>query len=943
MCDKDSLANYRPLRISRPLLSSTNIPPQVLDTMAGDHKCPVCQSTFTRPQHVARHMRSHTGDRPYKCQHCGDQFARSDLLSRHINKCHASEKPPTTTAPSRRKGFAAASRATTSKQACDQCVTSSLPCDGANPCSKCVQRKCRCTYVKFHRQTAPAGPGHPLPPSLPPAGVARHSISLGAPRLPDDFLLAPPPGTMNLSSMYAPQHQYAIHSSAVYPHDYTSLPPLASALAPSESPMPSVLQGQHRDVIDNPDAMARMRAQAELLSRAGVMQNGSLTLAQPAPSTDTSGALPGLYAAAAGAQDAQYDRQYDRYTLPPPVQWEAQRHYSQKDFEEPYGPRSQSHPTTVSYSAAGAAGGEPSLQTHPPTAVASSSYHTGAASGAPYPHGAATSLYTQQQAQPRSDDMSGSEGEFSSDAASTGTGHSHSIPSSANSSAVHLPLPGFNNLRTRADMGGKEHEQQRYQGEGQSTNSHEGEGGFSSAFGLMSLDDPNVLAGLSNDGQPFFSGFPFSPGNSTNGLSLATPTQDLIAQLKSAGGREGMDSKEMRDFWKMYLKTPLTGPNSSGGGGIMFPLQTPTGPGSQLGHGMVGAGRPSPPRRHSRVASLPSMKTPPLFAEERLGSYARPSTGDASQSQDPHANAYQGQPQQGGYNSTVRTTLHDTEDLKSYEQAVLARNAPMQLNLVRKRKESAASGQGAGKSKSMSPVVPPAAFARPPSTSLPGTGMSKIAELLNRPASSSSAGTAASSAGSVSVSVSHSVSGPSSDAGAALGQASSSLAHAFGGEHAQAQAQAQAEQADSYEYMAQHQQQQQQQTSSSASFRPSFKRLASQTLGPANAKRALLGPAGWDHDEVDDVEEEEDGGEYDYDYDDEEGKGESEREREREREEERRDRDRDRDCDRAMGSLRHGGAAGAGGYGVGDAAAAAAASDSPRARMAAGAGLPTHS
>lgn len=27
-------------------------------TMAGDHKCPVCGSTFTRSQHVARHMRS---------------------------------------------------------------------------------------------------------------------------------------------------------------------------------------------------------------------------------------------------------------------------------------------------------------------------------------------------------------------------------------------------------------------------------------------------------------------------------------------------------------------------------------------------------------------------------------------------------------------------------------------------------------------------------------------------------------------------------------------------------------------------------------------------------------------------------------------------------------------------------------------------------------------
>jgi len=33
-------------------------------TMAGDHKCPVCQATFTRPQHVARHMRSRTSFPP---------------------------------------------------------------------------------------------------------------------------------------------------------------------------------------------------------------------------------------------------------------------------------------------------------------------------------------------------------------------------------------------------------------------------------------------------------------------------------------------------------------------------------------------------------------------------------------------------------------------------------------------------------------------------------------------------------------------------------------------------------------------------------------------------------------------------------------------------------------------------------------------------------------
>jgi hypothetical protein len=98
----------------------------------------------------------------------------SDLLSRHVNKCHANEKqlPPNSVASGRRKGSAAATRATTSKQACDQCVQASLPCDGCNPCAKCVQRKCRCTFVKFHRQTAPVGPGH-NPNPHPTAGAAR--------------------------------------------------------------------------------------------------------------------------------------------------------------------------------------------------------------------------------------------------------------------------------------------------------------------------------------------------------------------------------------------------------------------------------------------------------------------------------------------------------------------------------------------------------------------------------------------------------------------------------------------------------------------------------------------------------------------------------------------------------------------------------------------------
>jgi uncharacterized Zn-finger protein len=49
------------LRLLFSTINSTqdlSLPTRLATTMAGDHKCPVCQATFTRPQHVARHMRS---------------------------------------------------------------------------------------------------------------------------------------------------------------------------------------------------------------------------------------------------------------------------------------------------------------------------------------------------------------------------------------------------------------------------------------------------------------------------------------------------------------------------------------------------------------------------------------------------------------------------------------------------------------------------------------------------------------------------------------------------------------------------------------------------------------------------------------------------------------------------------------------------------------------
>lgn len=755
-------------------------------------------------------------------------FSRSDLLSRHINKCHASEKPPTTTLPNRRKGSAAASRATTSKQACDQCVTSSLPCDGANPCcacsvpasysacllmltiraAKCVQRKCRCTYVKFHRQTMPQGPGHPIPNQIPPG--ARNLLP-GSSRLPDDFVLAPPQSSFNFGSMYSTTgNDYALPpASALYPAGFANgTEGAATNLLPAGAP---------------PELVARYRA--ELLSRAGVLpQQSSLALngAQTAASA-ADGVVPThtLY------NDPQAQANFNRYTLPMPIasswaQDSQQSFHALDEHRKGYGTNysRESFPTRDSGVSSGA--GEPSLQTHPPTYASSFppiSSTSGSASGF---HG--SSIYHHQRSDSLNED-------FSSDGGSTH--HSHSLPGSAQSSNIHLPLPDQSQARPAYSLPGFTHldpanannreagtsnaHQQSGSNKNESAFRHDGqtEGGFSSAFGLMSLDDPNVLAGLSNDSTPFFSNL--TPGAS--GLYLPNPTQDLLAAFKT--GKSDGESKEMRDFWKMYVRTPLSGPGTYNG----LALATPTGPGQ-----ILGAGRPSPTRRHSRVASLPSIKTPTALSENSsnifLPMLSRFQPGDASRGQREEGRL--GEQRNGGNPvsySGMRTTLHDADDLRSYEQAVLARKAPMTLNLVARRRGTMPAGTAPPTSSNLKPQGQDGKPLAPPS---------KIPDLLNSPSSTQAQ--------------------------------TSALALAFASQESQ-ETQGSPSQSGSPTHVNMHPLSggssitivgSDAGADSDSSYRPSFKRLASQTLGPEHTKRALLGPAGWDDDAAED-EDDDDG------------------------------------------------------------------------------------
>ena len=146
----------------------------------------------------------------------------------------------------------------------------------------------------------------------------------------------------------------------------------------------------------------------------------------------------------------------------------------------------------------------------------------------------------------------------------------------------------------------------------------------------------------------------------------------------------------MKEFWKLYMRTPLTGPGfdplGAGGSG------TTPGGNAIAGNNASGANAAGTPFRRPRVASMPSSNSIPRA--HRDGAVA-------------HLQQLQAQLQQQkalGPMSSIRTTLHGPlgdgssqsnaaegqqdvrgphEDLSSYGAAVMARKTPVNLSLAR--------------------------------------------------------------------------------------------------------------------------------------------------------------------------------------------------------------------------------------------------------------------
>uniref|UniRef100_A0AAY4AAM5 C2H2-type domain-containing protein n=1 Tax=Denticeps clupeoides TaxID=299321 RepID=A0AAY4AAM5_9TELE len=51
--------------------------------------CPQCEKRFSLHHQLKKHLRFHSGERPFSCSYCGKKFAEKSYLRLHLQKSHA--------------------------------------------------------------------------------------------------------------------------------------------------------------------------------------------------------------------------------------------------------------------------------------------------------------------------------------------------------------------------------------------------------------------------------------------------------------------------------------------------------------------------------------------------------------------------------------------------------------------------------------------------------------------------------------------------------------------------------------------------------------------------------------------------------------------------------------------------------------------------------------
>ncbi|KAJ5819422.1 hypothetical protein N7474_005013 [Penicillium riverlandense] len=119
-------------------------PTQPLRNNPGDFQCSRCQRTFTRADHLSRHVRIHTQEKPFACLLCQKSFNRADMLKRHacLRRAAVNDKQLEELAASQTKNVRVS-------QACVTCAASKLKCSEEKPCERCKDREIVCQFQQI--------------------------------------------------------------------------------------------------------------------------------------------------------------------------------------------------------------------------------------------------------------------------------------------------------------------------------------------------------------------------------------------------------------------------------------------------------------------------------------------------------------------------------------------------------------------------------------------------------------------------------------------------------------------------------------------------------------------------------------------------------------------------------------------------------------------------
>ena len=57
-----------------------------------EHQCAVCNKVFTKKKYLREHKQAHTGELPFKCNICGDQFRWHSGRKIHMDNEHKNKE-----------------------------------------------------------------------------------------------------------------------------------------------------------------------------------------------------------------------------------------------------------------------------------------------------------------------------------------------------------------------------------------------------------------------------------------------------------------------------------------------------------------------------------------------------------------------------------------------------------------------------------------------------------------------------------------------------------------------------------------------------------------------------------------------------------------------------------------------------------------------------------